>query len=90
MRLDAFTWTKPVTTIKINGHDVPAPERVAPPKGIHYWMPSVACECKFHLSVWVNDDFDARCLSRGIVHLTEEAAAAHAEALLSFTEVRDA
>lgn len=88
MRLDTFTWTKPVTTIKINGHDVPAPERVAPPSGTRYWVPLMTASEPCVIYRWANDDLDARCLTRGLVHLTEEAAVAHAKALLSFTEER--
>lgn len=86
-----LTWTKPVTTIKINGHDVPAPERVAPPKGTNYWVPSLlsATEPRV-LYPWCDECLDKLYLSRGLVHLTEEAAVAHAKALLSFTEVCDA
>ena len=88
MRLDAFTWTKPVTTIKINGHDVPAPERVAPPKCTKYWVPQVTASASRVFFQWDGDVVDMLHLTRGLVHLTEEAAVAHAKALLSFTEER--
>lgn len=89
VRLDDLTWTKPVTTIKVNGHDVPTPKRVAPPSGTMYWVPLMTASEPCVIYRWANDDFDARSLARGLVHLTEEAAVAHAKALLSFTEVRD-
>lgn len=88
--MDDLTWTKPVTTIKINGHDVRAPERTAPPDGTRYWVPQITAADLPTSYSWDSDHLDARYLSRGLVHLTEEAATAHAKALLSFTEVRDA
>lgn len=39
-----------------------------------------------HTSTWDGTKFDQRMLSRGVIHLTKEAAIKHAEALLSFTE----
>ena len=85
-----LTWAKPVTTIKINGHDVPAPERVAPPVKTMYWVPNMESHVSCISYWWDSDHIDARYFSRGLVHLTEEAAVAHAKALLSFTEVRNA
>ena len=89
VRLDDLTWTKPVTTIKINGHDVPAPERVAPPSDTRYWVPQMTAQKPCDIFRWDGGVMDMRHLTRGLVHLTEEAAVAHAKALLSFTEVRD-
>ena len=74
-------------TININGHEVPEPVRDSSEMGeeAYYYMPSL-----YHLSgfvpvVWYSDCADLERLHRGLVHLTKEAAQAHAEALLSIT-----
>lgn len=80
-----LSWTNPVPTININGYEVPMPEREAPEEGTEYFFPSHqhdggVCGC-----IWANDVTDNRLLAAGMVHLTEEAAQKHAQALLSFT-----
>jgi hypothetical protein len=73
--------------ININGHEVPEPLRVKPNFGDLYYfpelsMPSDACEnCD-----WEDDETDNERLIAGICHSTQEAAIAHAKALLSFTQ----
>ena len=82
-----FDWTltpKP-RTITINGIDVPSPEVVAPAVGTRYWWPDLFGGVMSTYSTWYNDKQDKQALARCIVHLTEEAAIKHAEALLSFT-----
>ena len=78
-----LTWTKPV--ININGHDVPLPERKAPDEGTEYFFPSFQWKGGVYRYTWSGDAYDNRLLSAGMVHLTEEAAEKHAEALASFT-----
>ena len=75
-----LSWTK---CIYIGGHRVPVSELDAPEKGKLYYVPSFIGEplC-YH---WANDKFDLRLLAKGLVHLTEENAEAHAKALVSFT-----
>lgn len=75
-----LSWTK---GIYIGEHRVPVPELDAPEKGKLYYVPSFIAEplC-YH---WANDKFDRQLLAKGLVHLTEENAAAHAKALVSFT-----
>lgn len=79
---------KPLT-IRIGGFDVPEPLRVAPVVGTRYFVPEI--ESRFEklsgFSNWDGDELDQRWLARGLVHLTEEAAALHAKALLSFSTV---
>lgn len=76
-------------TININGHEVPEPVREPLENGQSYfraapwnWRPYGAIE-----SVWYGNDSDILWLSRGLIHLTAEAAEAHAKALLSFTQL---
>ena len=73
-------------TININGFEVPEPLRVAPKLGTVYYMPWLPSETLITGICWANDEYDNRMLSRGLVHLTEKAAALHAQALLSFTQ----
>lgn len=78
-------------TIMINGHEVPEPLKVKPVDGTSYYYPSLdayafdACEDV----VWTDDSMDNLFLNRGILHSTREAAIKHAEALLSFTKVKE-
>jgi len=76
---------KPVT-ININGIEVPEPFRGEMQYGQMYWTPHFG---SFWGAIkWINDDFDNAVLANGGLHLSEEAAEAHARALLSFTEVK--
>lgn len=81
---DAKFRVKP-KTISINGIEVPAPEQQALDTGTIYYMPSLLNSTLFGCCSWDNDGEDKRTLSRGLVHLTKEAAEQHAKALLSFT-----
>lgn len=75
-------------TITINGHEVPEPLREAPPKGMLYFLPAVISPHGDNATkqVWTGVGACPRWLQQGLVHLTAEAAQAHAEALLSFTK----
>lgn len=75
-------------TITINGREVPEPMREAPDVGNLYYVVIVSAESVVSNHKWQNDQFDKKWLSRGLIHSTKEAAIAHAEALLSFTEVK--
>ena len=83
--MSKLSWTKPVTTININGHEVPMSEREAPDEGTKYFFPAFQLVEGVQGYAWDNDAYDNRFLSAGMVHLTEEAARKHAEALASFT-----
>lgn len=72
-------------TITINGHEVPAPMRGPLGDGQEYWLTDPAKDLMCALMQWTGSDFDFVWLTRGLIHLTEDAAIAHAEALLSFT-----
>lgn len=72
-------------TITINGREVPAPVSEALKRRQPYWLatPLVASGAtEYH---WDDTTAEFRWLKHGLIHLTEEAARAHAEALLSFT-----
>lgn len=71
-------------TIDINGHEVPAPLRVAPKIGDLVYVPNVFTVQLCQWMTW--DGAPSEFLDRGIFHSSKEAAIAHARALLSFTE----
>lgn len=75
-------------TININGHEVPEPMRVEPKRGASYWVIDPSGEDLCECMEWDGDSFDLRQLARGHCHSTQEAAEAHARALLSFTEAK--
>ena len=66
---------------KITGMD--DAELDAPEKGKLYYVPNfIAAPLCYH---WANDKFDLQLLAKGLVHLTEENAEAHAKALVALT-----
>ena len=74
-------------TININGLKVPAPVKDAS-KFQHrdmYYIPSLTNSDGVLHCNWISSEEDYKFLNAGLVHLTEENAAKHATALLSFT-----
>ena len=72
-----------VPTRSINGHEYPEPESVDPDIRTKCWVPAVFDE--YELSTyffWGGEFADKNWLRRGIVHLTREAAEAHARAII--------
>ena len=70
-------------TILINGHEVPEPHRTPLQDGTYYWIPGILISATRFC--WQGDDIDTSYLKNGFVHLTEEAAQKHFDALKSFT-----
>ena len=77
---------KPRTTT-IKGREVPEPMREEPRNGTAVHVALVGVEQNHYRTTWAGFVLDKMWLSRGLCHSTKEAAIAHAEALLSFTEV---
>lgn len=75
-------------TITINGREVPEPMRSEPAIESQYFMPQLTTEIKYGFAYWRAGNSEIRWLSKGLCHSTKEAAIAHAEALLSFTEAK--
>lgn len=71
-----------VQTHSINGHEYPEPEKVGPRGGTPYWYPAVTKENMIYTAAWDGGKTDTRLLKRGLVHLTREAAEAHARAII--------
>lgn len=75
-------------TININGHEVPEPARVAPEPDEPFWLPAILSGDSETTSArrWTGTHGCYRWLQQGLIHLTKEAASAHAAALISFTD----
>ena len=73
-------------TIRIGEIDIPEPVREPLRNGEKYFVPAIDCgdECTRRFP-WEDDPTDKRLLRKGLVHLTEEAALAHARALIALT-----
>ena len=73
----------PAPTIIVNGIEVPEPVREALEVGQRYWLADPTSITFHKKTYWGDDDIDIRILNRGLIHLTEEAAVAHAKAMLA-------
>ena len=73
----------PAPTIIVNGIKVPEPVREALRIGQRYWATSLTCGGLAINALWSNDPIDQRRFKYGLIHLTEEAAVAHAKAMLA-------
>ena len=76
------------TTVNINGFDVPLPAMTCLPIGTNYCIPNFGGGgSKTHHYVWNGDYIDDGNPKNGIIHLSEDAALQHREAVLSFTKL---
>lgn len=82
---DIEQWSIKQRTININGHEFPEPLRVAPKEGTPVFIPAFEVDL-FSEYTYFHDGVGCEFLEHGVLHLTKEAAIAHAKALLSFTE----
>lgn len=69
-------------TIKVNGFEIEAGESGDLATNQVYYMPAIDRRDCLDEVVWCHDSDDAMCLKRGLVHLTEGNAIAHAKAML--------
>lgn len=67
-------------TIIVNGREIPAPYDNAPEAGMTYYVPSPKHKLLRAPECWNGDGEDRNHLERGIAHITEAAAIAHAKA----------
>lgn len=65
----------------------PKPETTKPTSGTRYWIADPVSEnfTRAYRMEWVDDSYDNRVLSRGLLHLSEENAIAHAKALIKLS-----
>lgn len=75
-----------VVPVAVVRREFPEPCRVAPPRGSIYWYADPVCRVIGVGDHWEGDAMDMLLLERGLVHLTLEAAQAHAETLLSLSK----
>ncbi len=68
--------------LKIGNREVYAGEITAPTVGTDYWIPTITLPELFQIYEWDDDENDRLLLKHGLVHLTQERALAHAEALI--------
>ena len=73
-------------TIRIGEIDIPEPVREPLRNGEQYFVHAIYWgDGSSHRFYWKDGSMDKRLLRRGMVHLTEEAALAHARALIALT-----
>lgn len=72
----------PRPTIICNGVEVPEPVRPGADQFQTYFFASPLTEPWFQRSEWTGDYMDKRLLARGLIHLTEADAVAHARAMV--------
>jgi len=72
-------------TININGHEVPEPYRGEMSLGVYYYTPILWGQTGYDIYTWDDASSDKTFKSKGLIHLSKEAAIAHANALISFT-----
>jgi hypothetical protein len=73
-------------TIRIGEYDIPEPLREAPEMGARYWFPAILSDTPVGGYTWDGTSTDRALLQRGMIHITEEAARIHAEAIISLTK----
>lgn len=87
---DGYVFELEPETMTINGHEVPEPIREELARGTEFFIPSPMSIGKYASVFWDSSSICKIAIQRGIAHWNKEAAIAHSNALLSFTEVRDA
>ena len=79
---ELFSLTPVTLTVVVNGFEVPAPIPCPPEKGADYYIPSLTDDDFYCQWIRQGDMMDRLALERGLAHTTEEAAVAHAKAML--------
>lgn len=72
---------RPAQDITVNSITVPEPVRHLLKDGVEYWVVNPIAIAFCHRHIWGNCDGD--WLKRGIIHLTQEAAAMHSKAMVA-------
>lgn len=83
---EEYVYRRKPRTININGHEVPEPVREPLKDKQDYYITRLSHDRMYSLYAWESDCVDHYFLENGLIHLTQEAAIAHAKALLSFTK----
>ena len=78
---------KPMKRVTLAGITFNAPESVAPEMNTQYWIPQpVSTVVRAFECYWVCSEFGKEYLENGFVHLKEEDAKLHAEALIKLSK----
>ena len=80
---EQFEYRRIPKTITVNGIEVPEPIREEPKVGEKYFLVHISAFTLVTYNSWANDAYDTQWLNKGLLHFTEEAAIAHAKALLA-------
>ena len=78
-----FEYRRKPKTITVNGIEVPEPVRKAPKFREKFFLVNPASPTLFNEYSWSDHEYDNGWLNKGLIHLTEKAAIAHAKALLA-------
>ena len=84
--LDNYYYRIKIETINVNGIEVPKPESKALEYGKLYWFVNLTDKDLVNRKRWTDNDNDHLYLKRQLIHLTQEAALLHANAILSILE----
>lgn len=88
--IDDYEYRRKQNTIVINGHEVPAPIKTPLMDGVTYFVPVISGQDRLYdWFLWEGDSYDYLLLERGLIHMTEDNAIQHSEALLSFNKGKD-
>lgn len=79
-------WEAPPETIKIGNFEFPKPESEPLKDGEEYYIAAPYRTKMVEDCIWRVEGFDMRCLKRGIVHKTSEAAEQHAKVLIAISQ----
>ena len=78
-----FEYRRKPRTITVNGIEVPEPIREEPKMGEKFFLVNLVSPTLVTAFPWSNHSYDTEWLNKGLLHFTEEAAIAHAKALLA-------
>ena len=84
--LDNYYYRIKIETINVNGIKVPKPESKELECGQMYWFINLNVKELVEYLYWVNSEQDKLLLERNLIHLTQEAALQHANAILGIKE----
>lgn len=76
-------WSIKPKFITINGHKVPEPLRTPPKLDERYYLADPIAINLYGSYIWKDQDSEQVWLRKGLIHLKEESAIAHAKAILS-------
>lgn len=78
-----FEYRRKPKTITVNGIEVPEPSRETPKIGDRYYLAYPVSSSGFVEYFWTNEAQEKSWLEKGLLHLTKEAAIAHAIAMIA-------